>query len=61
MQNETARFVVAEAMQLHNERLERASEDVRRLRAELQAAEIRQAQARDAWLNFRRYVEQGTA
>jgi hypothetical protein len=47
---------MADAMQLHNERLAAANAEVRRLRAALEAAVVRQDQVRDARLHFIRYV-----
>lgn len=56
MRDDQARVAMADAMQLHNERLAAANAEVRRLRAELEAAVIRQGQVRDARLHFIRYV-----
>lgn len=56
MREDQARVALADAMQLHNERLESANAEVRRLRAELDAAVIRQNQVRDARIHFMRYV-----
>lgn len=56
MRDDQARVAMADAMQLHNERLAAANGEVRRLRAELEAAVIRQDQVRDARLHFMRYV-----
>lgn len=49
-------LTMADAMQLHNERLDAANAEVRRLRAALEAAVARQDQVRDARLHFIRYV-----
>lgn len=56
MRDDQARIALADAMQLHNERLAAANAEVRRLRAELEAAVIRQDQVRDARVRFMRYV-----
>ncbi len=61
MRDDQARMAMADAVQLHNERLEQANAEVRRLRAKLKSAEIRQAQVRDARLAFMRYVQPGGA
>lgn len=61
MREDQARIAMADAMQLHNERMASANAEVRRLRAELEAAEIRQAQVRDARLTFMRYVQPAAA
>lgn len=51
-----ARVALADAMQLHDERLEIANGECRRLRAELEAAEMRREQVRQARHEFIRYV-----
>lgn len=56
MEQDKARAALADAMALHDERITLANAEVRRLRAELEAAEIRQAQVRDARIQFMRYV-----
>ena len=61
MRDDQARVAMADAMQLHNDRLAAANAEVRRLRAELESAVIRQDQVRDARLHFMRYVAPGCA
>lgn len=57
MDDGQAQVALSDAMQLHNERLVHSNADVRRLRAELEAAETRKTQVREARLAFMRFMQ----
>lgn len=61
MTPDQARVALADAMQLHDERVQDAIATCRRLRAELEVAEARQRQVIEARKAFVRYVAPDTA